>query len=288
VCKSLRRSETPKLERAWRTFRDYNSNLLLFYVYMWKPIKRPKSLHGYEISDSGEIRNIVTKIPHYQYIDSKGYWCIKSKNVEYKTHRLVADHYIRRLTKKLEVHHEDHNKANPNVTNLQVCTKKQHRRLHATTKAPVPCTPSTPGIAVLTEPIVHAICKYIKKGYSYPKIREELHLYNITDDAINKIAIGKNWKHIADQYDITPRTRSCMNSYSDHALEIAILLNRNVRVKEIAEVMGFEIENNTDYQRLFKAATRYKNELLAGKWGLIKKSDADKIIERYINRIKKV
>lgn len=255
---------------------------------MWKPIERPKSLCGYEISDGGQIRNIVTKIPHYQYIDSKGYWCIKSKNVEYKTHRLVADHFIRKLTKKLEVHHKDLNKSNPNASNLQVCTRKQHRRLHATTKAPVPCAPSVPGVAVLTDSTVHEICKLIEAGYSYPKIREQLKLFNITDDAINKIAIGKNWRHISSQYNLHPHTRSCMNSYSNYALEIAILYNRGVQIKEIAEVMGFEVKNNTDYQRLFKAATRYKQEYLEGKWGLFKRSDADKIIERCLNRNKKV
>lgn len=255
---------------------------------MWKPIERPKSLRGYEISDDGQIRNIVTKIPHYQYIDSKGYWCIKSKNVEYKTHRLVADHFIRKLTKKLEVHHKDLNKSNPKASNLQVCTRKQHRRLHATTKAPVPCAPSVPGVAVLTDSTVHEICKLIEAGYSYPKIREQLKLFNITDDAINKIAIGKNWRHISSQYNLHPHTRSCMNSYSNYALEIAILYNRGVQIKEIAEVMGFEVKNNTDYQRLFKAATRYKQEYLEGKWGLFKRSDADKIIERCLNGNKKV
>lgn len=250
---------------------------------MWKPIERPKCLHGYEISDRGEIRNLITKEPHPHmiYKDTKGYLCIKIDGKEFKIHRLVADHFIQRVSRKLEVHHNDEDPSNPNASNLTVCTKKQHRRLHATTKNPVPCYPSIPGITVLTEPIVHNICKLLENGYSYPKIREELKLYYITDDAINKIAIGKNWYKISSQYNITHANRSCMNSYSEYALDIAIFMNRGYRVKEIAEVMGFEIKNNTDYQRFFKAATRYKDQFREGKWGLFTKQQADDIIRKY-------
>ena len=252
-------------------------------VIMWKPIKRPKSLIGYEISTSGEIRDLVTKLPHPHmiYKDTKGYLCIKIDNIEYKIHRIVADHFIRKLTPKLEVHHKDLDKSNPEVSNLVVCTKKQHRRLHASTVAPVPCIPGKSGVTVLDEKTVHKICKLLEQDYTYPKIRETLELFNITDDAINKIAVGKNWSYISNQYNIKVDHRSCMNSYSEYAIAIAILMNRGYRVKEIAEVMGFEVKNNTDYQRLFKAATRYKNQFCEGKWGLFTKQQADDIVRKY-------
>lgn len=254
---------------------------------MWKPIIRPSWLSEYEIDQHGNVRNRVTKKPHTIYKDTHGYLCIKEyvngKQKEAKVHRLVADHFIRRIKKKEEVHHKDENPSNPDVTNLIICTKKKHRRLHATTESPVLCMPSKPGTTVLTEKQVHKICKMMEDGYSYPAIREKLELFNVTDDCLNKIKIGKNWTKISSQYNLVKKKRRCMNLYSDYALDIAILMDYGFKVKEIARVMNFECNDKTDYQRLFKAAKRYEKQYRNGEMGLITVSYYNSIIQKYIN-----
>ena len=168
-----------------------------------------------------------------------------------------------------------------------VCTRSEHRRLHATTEKPVIQINKghKKGITLLDVATVHRICELLEKDYSYPKIREKLGIYVVSDDAIGKIAIGKNWPEISKLYNIQVSKRSCMGSYSDRCIEIAILMNRGYRVKEIARKMGIDVKNNTDYQRLFKAAKRYQEWMLDGKWGLIKRSYADSIEKRIMGKI---
>ena len=250
----------------------------------WIAINRPDKLIGFEINEYGIIRNIITKDPLYEYKDTHGYICVKITGSEYKVHRIVADHFISKIPHGYEVHHIDLNKSNPYYKNLIICTKEQHRRFHATTDAPVLSIPTKHGYTILNDDMVHEICKRLENKMSYPAIREELGLYNITDDCINKIAVGKNWTNISSQYNITKANRACMNSYSDNALIIGILMNRGYTAKEIGRMMGYDTSTNTSYQRLFKAATRYKQWLNEGKWGLIRRADADKLIEKYINK----
>lgn len=257
---------------------------------MWKHIKRPEELIGYDISDSGKLRDSITKVPISTHIDSAGYVVVykykdRLHKKEFKVHRIVADHFVAPVTDELEVHHKDRNRGNPEATNLIVCTHAEHRRLHATTIKPVKCIPSTPGKQVLTETQVHEICKMLEADCSYPYIRQELKLYNITDDCINKINIGKNWTNISSQYNLTKQSRQCMNMYSNNALVIGILMNRGYTAKEIGRMMGFDTSSNTSYQRLFKAATRYKDWYRNGRWGLITKSEANNLISKYIDQI---
>lgn len=245
---------------------------------MWKHVTEIPNVN-LEVSECGIVRDADTKTTIYQYKDHNGYPCIKINNKEYKVHRLVANHYVKEITNGLEVHHLDFDKSNPYYKNLVVCTRDEHRRYHSSTFNKVKYTPSKHGDTVLTEQDVHNICRLIKSGYSYPRIRQDLGLYNITDDCINKITIGKNWKHISKQYDLKPAKRKHMKLYSDRQKDIALLMYRGYNLRDIAESMGFDVSNKTEYNNFYKCAKRYYNKFLRHEYGLVRKEYTNKLIE---------
>lgn len=258
---------------------------------MWKQILSPPGLSKYEISEYGEIRDIETKTPKPIYKDAHGYPVVymnyvrvrkgKYKYTEYKVHRLVAEQYIGHIPDGYEVHHLDENKSNPYYKNLVICSPKEHRRYHATTREPVPNTVEYKGLPLMSDETVHKICQMLEDGCSFPFIRETLKIYNVTDDAIGKIAQGKNWRRISSQYNIPKVTRECMNSYSDYAVVIAILRNKGMLIKDIARCIGFELKTKREYDRLEKCTSRYLRWFHECRWGLFTYAREDKILKQF-------
>lgn len=234
----------------------------------WKSVRYPKNLSCLEVTKYGEIRRKSDKhiLPHH--IDIHGYISIIFKSKEYKLHRIVAGTFCGTLTDELEVHHIDNNKRNCHWDNFIILTRKEHMKIHhKTTENDVEYYKIYKGQPILTEKQVHKICTLLEKGYSYPKIRETLKLYNISNDAIGKIAKGINWQEISSHYNIKTKKRSIMNSYTTYAKQIGIMMYNGMKIKEIAERLGIKIQNKTEYDRLYKCAKRYKQQFIEGKWG---------------------
>lgn len=95
---------------------------------VWKKIKYNPL---YSVSNHGRVRNDKTgRILRPRY-DSKGYSRANLKGVDYKTHRLVAVHFIPNENKCLnQINHIDGNPKNNKVDNLEWCDNKQNS-LHA-------------------------------------------------------------------------------------------------------------------------------------------------------------
>ena len=259
------------------------------FTIMWKPIVTPPGFSDWEISERGEIRRICDKTPIIPHMHSTGYPAVsrvlsdgtgKRRQVILLIHRVVAEHYVQHIPDGYVVHHVDGDKCNPYYKNLVVCTVDEHRKYHADTDADNHSVRYR-GFPLMSEKTVHAVCKLLEDGTPFPKIRRKLGLSNMTDDAIGKIAQGRNWKQISSQYKIPKVTRSCMNSFSDYALPIAILQNRGLSVREIARCISFEIKTKTDYNRLSKCSIRYRKQLCEGKWGLLTTKRANEILKDY-------
>lgn len=96
---------------------------------MWKPIK---DFPNYEVSDSGEFRNVITgRILKFKP-NERGYlYTNLSKNSKYKTHkvhRVVAETFIPNPENKPQVNHIDGDKMNNAVRNLEWVTQSENIR----------------------------------------------------------------------------------------------------------------------------------------------------------------
>lgn len=58
-------------------------------------------------------------------------------------HRDVWEYHFGKIPKGYDIHHRDENKANNDISNLQMLTRKEHRQLHTRLNADKPKTPKT-------------------------------------------------------------------------------------------------------------------------------------------------
>ena len=65
------------------------------------------------------------------YFDKDGYKRIKTGNKYILEHRLVVEKHLGRFLKHTEIiHHIDKNITNNHISNLLVCSRSEHRKLH--------------------------------------------------------------------------------------------------------------------------------------------------------------
>lgn len=97
---------------------------------IWKDITGYEGL--YKISNLGNvfsIRSNKTLIPHSMGIGYLGVGLYtKSKGVNKKIHKLIADYFIPNPENKKCVNHIDGNKLNNNINNLEWCTSLENNR----------------------------------------------------------------------------------------------------------------------------------------------------------------
>lgn len=184
---------------------------------MWKTLKDfPK----YEINEYGIIRFVKCKTPKYVLLHKSGYYLVQFKKAgkihTKKVHRLVAETYlpkpkeelVEKCSKehhgKVQVNHIDGNKTNNYYLNLEWCDHQRNCK-HASQEGlnPRPVGEKNPR-AILTEELVHQICKYYEDGGT-PKMAQII--FNISRSQATKIRSGHAWKHIQEQYNIKVNKR---------------------------------------------------------------------------------
>ena len=77
--------------------------------------------------------------PKYQYFDGKkftrdehtGYYLSSSGKPRKRMHVYVWEYYNSKVPKGYEIHHRDGNKANNDISNLQLVDAKDHRKIHS-------------------------------------------------------------------------------------------------------------------------------------------------------------
>ena len=109
-------------------------------IQEWKVIQ---DFPNYEVSNLGQVRNIVTGRMLKPYVNlggGKGYYKVRLTSEPYQTkqffvHRLVAEAFIPKEKEEYtDVNHIDENKLNNAVDNLEWCTRSYNTR-YGTTQA---------------------------------------------------------------------------------------------------------------------------------------------------------
>ena len=94
--------------------------------------KRLKDFPMYLIDEKGNIFSEYSKKYLKTHLNNRGYVVCQLRDVDSKNHivlvhRLVAKTFIpKKLAEQLEVNHNDGNKLNTNVDNLEWCTRKEN------------------------------------------------------------------------------------------------------------------------------------------------------------------
>lgn len=182
----------------------------------WKVIKE---FPRYEVSNTWIIRDVTTKRVKYTNKAHKaGYEIVQFKKAgkvySRKVHRLVAIAFLpppsdeliqacstRRDGQVVLVNHKDGNKLNNHVSNLEWCDdayNAKHASLTGLNPAP---KGENNGRSVLTDEIVHSVCKAFEDGMTPKQATEE---FSISMQQATKIRAKIAWTHISAQYDIKP------------------------------------------------------------------------------------
>ncbi len=179
-----------------------------------------KNFPKYEINEEGLIRNIKSKVTKYTTINKQGYRYVQFKKhgntYSLKVHRLVAEYFLEEPSDELKetckanyphvvcVNHIDHDKLNNHYTNLEWCTHEHNTKESWRVGNTPPLKGSLNGRSILTEDLVHKVCKSFEEGMM-PK--EAVTVYGISRQQATKIRSGHAWKHIWEQYNISVRKR---------------------------------------------------------------------------------
>lgn len=174
----------------------------------------------YEINCEGFIRNITTKKAKYVCINKQGYYQVQFKKHGHiygrKVHRYVAEYFLDPPSEELKkeckenypyvvcVNHIDHDKLNNHYENLEWCTQGYNAKESWRVGNTPALKGSLNGRSVLTEDIVHELCKAFEEGMM-PK--QAVKCFGVSRQQASKIRAGIAWKHIWEQYDIKVNRR---------------------------------------------------------------------------------
>lgn len=93
-------------------------------IEIWKPIIGYEGL--YEVSNIGNIKNVVTNTLKKQTITNWGYLSVTlfkdGKGKKIKVHRIVMFAFVGEVSKDVEINHINEIKTDNRLTNLEYCT----------------------------------------------------------------------------------------------------------------------------------------------------------------------
>ena len=167
----------------------------------------------WEVNQEGHIRNVTTKVTKYVRLHATGYYLVQFKSdrktYSRKVHRLVAESFLPPPTEELLkiceskypykpcVNHKDHNKLNNHYTNLEWCDIAHNNKEAILAGVVPPLKGTLNGRAVLTEQIVHEVCKLYVLGKMPSYVMTTM---NISRNQATKIKTRATWSHITSKY----------------------------------------------------------------------------------------
>lgn len=161
---------------------------------IWKSIKGYSD--KYEISDTGEIKNIKTLRTLKQKKDKRGakYICLSKNNIKktFLVHRLVLESFYKKPTKKeYTVNHKDGNPSNNKINNLEWSSNKNNTQ-HALKNGLIKNLGENCHLAKMNRKKVYEI----KRLFETKKITQKKigNIYGIHQTTVSKIIRNKIWK----------------------------------------------------------------------------------------------
>lgn len=162
--------------------------------YMISNLGRIKSITHTIVSNRGYSYKLKGKILKDR-ITPNGYnQCCLRINKKYKyyyIHRLVAEHFIKKINNNMEVNHKDGNKLNNNIKNLEILTSKENK-YHAKINKLV-ASSENHGLTYLTNKDILKIRQLANSGFSNSEIAKK---YKLTTKYIWAIVTRRTWKYI--------------------------------------------------------------------------------------------
>ena len=151
---------------------------------------------SYEINKLGQVRNIKTGKILSQSLSPNGYYQINITNKCRRTHRLLAETFIKNPDNLETVNHIDGNKLNNNLSNLEWCTHGENIQ-HSYNLKNRSALGENNAKCKTNEKIVNEICIHLENGLKPSFIRDLGYDYNL----IRAIKARKNWNHISNNYN---------------------------------------------------------------------------------------
>lgn len=197
-------------------FNFNKKTMIRFYATeKWKEIKVPKSLKfRYAVSNYGRLLSFTNKFKDGQLLKGSkvdGYPVFsykvrvkdKTKDEKFFIHKLVAEQFLKRKTKKhIYVIHLDRLRTNNSIRNLKLVTKEE--RLEHNKKSPLVIAArkklilfnkKRDGAKLSTTKVIS-----LKKKLKDPKRKTSLKIiakqFGISEMQLYRIKSGENWGHI--------------------------------------------------------------------------------------------
>jgi hypothetical protein len=237
---------------------------------IWKPIVIDGKTTRYEVSNTGEIRNIETGQIRISHETKFGYMkinlSIDGRSVTRKVHRLVAEAFIPNPDDKPEVNHIIPNKHLNWVGNLEWVTSAENKR-HAIEHGLYDNarTSAAGRNSRYTDEQVHAVCKMLEQNKGPKEIAETIGVSQALPRAIKYM--GK-WRHISSQYNIPeagslpkriPGSPRKSHRFSEETLRtVCELLEQGYSNSNISKITGvppyipYNIKQGKDWQYIAK------------------------------------
>lgn len=166
----------------------------------WKPLTYHGEYFGntHEISDTGLLRNSITKKELRQNANKEGYLTTvisrgRKRKIAVKIHRAVAENFLAKQEGKNIINHKDGNKKNNNILNLEWCTSRENM-IHAYGNGLIK---NRKGCEVynskLSEEEVRAIRRLLQCGLKQIDIAKQ---YNVKRDVIYHIAHNHTYRSV--------------------------------------------------------------------------------------------
>ena len=194
----------------------------------------------YKIRSTGEVWNTVTNAPMKGGRDKNGYHIISltlnKKKYTRKVHRLVAEAFIPNPENKPEVNHNDGDKLNNDISNLEWANPSEnthHACEHNLRKS------------TLTRNMVIEVCELLEKGDI--RISEISKITGVSCGNILKIKTGLTWKSVSTLYDfsnykfgrgLNGEKNNNSKIKEEDVVDICGLLAMGFRCSDIEEILG--------------------------------------------------
>ena len=217
----------------------------------WKRVIYEGSATMYEVSNTGDIRNINTKLILKQKISRDGYkrfnMCLYDRIKITSIHRIVAITFIPNPNNLPVVNHLSGIKTCNWFGNLEWTTYKENTKHAIQTGLAGRYGEENPNNK-FSEEIIHKACKILEEGKGAAEIYRTI---GVTDHVIQGIKEGRLWKDLASQYNIPkPVNITRSQEMKDAMVE---LIFAGYKDREIVQYVGLpDTDHEREYVGLFR------------------------------------